>query len=278
MLRGEERLKEDRRHKRSLPRAGSSTRALVRPRVGAARRLPRVSDGVVAAAIVASLASVGCDERFSGDGAARRLPSDREGQAMVRLPAANSVVEESAERRSPPRRPKPAPAPDVGVGEGEADGEAGGDEGGERIFREAPEGTPAHIARVFRRLPLSIHDGPPLGGIGQSGVHVDKIWLGSRVNKNGCAGKSDGFSIAGGDEVNVCFRVVHGRMEEDVDVTWEKDGDLAQRRLGVTIPPLHAYRSRSYLVLRGEYVGAWKVRILSEDQVELASVTFTVVE
>lgn len=237
----------------------------------------------LASVLAASLGLFACADAGSGD-AARHLPSERDGQAMIRLPAASTAASHeptAAEHRSPPRRasrPRPASA-DV-HGQGEAGDDDAGDEaeGGERDIREVPEGTPPQIARVFRRLPLSIHDGPPLGGIGQSGVHVDKIWLGSRVGKNGCAGKSDGFSIAGGDEVNVCFRVVHGRMEEDVDVIWEKDGDLAQRRRGITIPPLHAYRSRSYLVLRGEYVGAWKVRILSSDQIELASATFTVVE
>ena len=72
--------------------------------------------------------------------------------------------------------------------------------------------------------------------------------------------------------------MVHGRVEEDVDVIWEKDGDLAQRRRGVTIPAAHAYRSRSYLALRGEYVGAWRVRIFSVDGVELATKTFKVVD
>lgn len=260
MSTGEKRLTGDRRHTRSPARA---------------------------AALVAALALIACADGGSSDGAAKRLPSDRGGQAMIRLPAASTAVDEptAAEHRSPPRRPaRPRPASiaspdDTGDDRDErADDDDDGDEAGDRNARAVPEGTPPQIARVFRRLPLSIHDGPPLAGIGQSGVHVDRIWLGSRAGKNGCIGKSDGFSIAGGDEVNVCFRVVHGRVEEDVDVIWEKDGDLAQRRRGITIPPLHAYRSRSYLVLRGEYVGAWKVRILSSDQVELASATFSVVE
>lgn len=144
--------------------------------------------------------------------------------------------------------------------------------------REPPADTPAKIAQVFRRLPVSVHDGPPLEGIGSSGIHIDRIWLGSKNTRQGCGGKDDNFSISGGDEVNVCFRVVHGRVEEDVDVIWEKDGDLAQRRRGVTIPAAHAYRSRSYLALRGEYVGAWRVRIFSVDGVELATKTFKVVD
>lgn len=216
---------------------------------------------------------------------------------MIRLPAAGSA---GAEERHAPTRAGPtrserrprgrgAGAEDAGSdpggddpGDADADGggRSPGDDGdAERgALREPPPGTPPAIARVFRRLPVSVSDGPPVAGIGASGIHVDKIWLGSRHDKQGCAGKSDGFSIRGRDEVNVCFRVVHGRGEEDVDVIWEKDGDLAQRRRGVTIPPLHAYRTRAYLVLRNEYVGAWRVRVYSEDGVELASSTFHVVE
>lgn len=217
---------------------------------------------------------------------------------MVRLPAAGTAgVQEAAIGQRRPSARRGGEAGEVAEGErgrrsrpgereevddevepGGAEGVEGEAEESREGLREPPPGTPPAIARVFRRLPLSVHDGPPVGGIGGSGIHVDKIWLGSRHGKQGCAGKADGFSIRGHDEVNVCFRVVHGRTGEDVDVIWEKDGDLAQRRRGVTIPPLHAYRTRAYLVLRNEYVGAWRVRVLSEDGVELASAAFNVVE
>ncbi len=141
-----------------------------------------------------------------------------------------------------------------------------------------PEGTPPHIARVFKRLPVSVRDGPPLGGIGASGIHVDQISLGSRYGRRGCTGKEDDFSIRGRDQVNVCFRVVHNRVDEAVTVVWEKDGDRVKRRRGIAIPGMHAYRSRAFLVLRSEYTARWTVRIYSEDGVELASTAFSVVE
>jgi hypothetical protein len=145
--------------------------------------------------------------------------------------------------------------------------------------RAVPEGTPSAIARVFRRLPVSVRDGPPIGGIGATGIHIDKIWLGDRYRKKrGCIGTADDFSIAAGAHVNVCFRVVHSRVDEDVTVVWEKDGDRVKRRRGVTIPGVHAYRSRSFLVLRREYTARWIVRIFSEDGVELASTSFTVID
>lgn len=143
--------------------------------------------------------------------------------------------------------------------------------------REVPPGTPAAIARVFQRLPVAIHDGPPLGGIGASGIHVDKIWLGTRYEKDGCDGETDSFSLARESQVNVCFRAVHSRVEESVEVEWVKDG-AAFRRRAVNIPDLHAYRSRAFLVLRREYIGAWEARVLSEDGVVLAATAFTVTE
>lgn len=143
--------------------------------------------------------------------------------------------------------------------------------------RAVPPGTSPAIARAFQRIPVAIHDGPPVGAIGGSGIHVDKIWLGERYERDGCAGDAERFSLARHDEVNVCFRVVHSRIEENVDVLWEKDGAPFRSR-GLTIPDLHAYRTRAYLALRKEYVGDWKARVLSADGIELASASFVVGE
>ena len=143
--------------------------------------------------------------------------------------------------------------------------------------RAVPPGTPVAIARVFQRLPVAIHDGPPLGGIGASGIHVDKIWLGTRYEKDGCTGETASFSLAHDSAVNVCFRAVHSRVEESVEVEWVKDGAPFRRR-AVNIPDLHAYRSRAYLVLRREYLGDWEARVLSADGVVLAAISFTVTE
>ena len=141
--------------------------------------------------------------------------------------------------------------------------------------REVPPGTPPAIAKVFQRLPVAIHDGPPVGGIGATGIHVDKIWLGTKYEKDGCAGEAAAFSLARDRQVNFCFRVVHTREEEMVEVEWVKDGALF-RRHAVKVADTHAYRTRAYLVLRGEYVGTWQTRVLSADGVVLASAQFSV--
>ncbi|HEY8375695.1 MAG TPA: DUF2914 domain-containing protein [Nannocystis sp.] len=143
--------------------------------------------------------------------------------------------------------------------------------------RVPPPGTPPAIARVFQRLPVAIQDQPPVGGIGATGIHVDKIWLGESYEREGCSGEAERFSLARHRQVNVCFRVVHSRVEESVEVLWEKDGEPFRRR-AVQIPDLHAYRTRAYLVLRREYIGSWRARVLSVDGVELAAKTFEVVE
>ena len=143
--------------------------------------------------------------------------------------------------------------------------------------RAVPPGTPPAVARVFQRLPVAIHDGPPIGGIGATGIHVDKIWLGTAYEKDGCADETANFSLARDSQVNVCFRVVHSREEESVEVEWIKDGAVFRRRT-VKVPELHAYRTRAYLVLRSEYIGAWQGRVRSADGAVLATVDFTVSE
>jgi hypothetical protein len=189
---------------------------------------------------------------------------------VVKLPAAHLGTEpiEPSTSNGPGTSTGPN---DVDVAEPEAAKPRSGDP------REVPPGTPAAIARVFQRLPVAIHDGPPLGGIGASGIHVDKIWLGTRYEKDGCDGETDSFSLARESQVNVCFRAVHSRVEESVEVEWVKDGAPFRRR-AVNIPDLHAYRSRAFLVLRREYIGAWEARVLSEDGVVLAATSFTVTE
>ncbi|MGB1016903.1 MAG: hypothetical protein ACPG4T_22375 [Nannocystaceae bacterium] len=141
--------------------------------------------------------------------------------------------------------------------------------------RTIPPNTPSEHARNFRRLPVSVHDGPPIGGIGKTGIHIDRVWLGNKYGRRGCSGIADNFPTAK-QQVNVCFRVVHHRQAEQVNVLWEQEGDITKRRRGVQIPAQHAYRSRAYLALRQEYIGRWTVRIFSEDEVELAATTFTV--
>jgi hypothetical protein len=148
---------------------------------------------------------------------------------------------------------------------------------GSPALRVAPPGTPAEVARVFEKLPISPTDGAPIGGIGASGIHVDKISMGTEYRGSECRARSDRFSITKRQRANVCFRVVHQRKDEEVRVLWQKDGGTV-RRSRVKVPSVHAYRTRAYLVLREEYAGRWTVRIMSTDGVELAARSFAVVE
>jgi len=143
--------------------------------------------------------------------------------------------------------------------------------------RTPPRGTPADVAAVFVKLPVSPADLPPVGGIGRSGIHVDRIEMGSTYDKGLCGGIPDKFSLAKLERVNVCLRVVHPREEETVSIVWQKKDLGTARRGKIAIKPLHAYRTRAYLVLRKEYVGDWTVRILSGEGVELAAHRFTIV-
>jgi hypothetical protein len=141
--------------------------------------------------------------------------------------------------------------------------------------REPPPGTPPEIAAVFRRLPVGPADRPPVGGIGATGIHVDHIAMGTETQGGTCRGRTDHFSVDGGDRAGVCVRVVHSREKEELQVLWQKHGG-STRRSKMVVLPMHAYRTRGYLVLRKEYIGDWTVRILSSDGVELARHDFTV--
>lgn len=142
--------------------------------------------------------------------------------------------------------------------------------------REPPPGTPPEIAAVFRRLPVGPADRPPVGGIGATGIHIDHIAMGSETQGATCRGREDDFSVSAGDRAGVCVRVVHAREKEELQVLWQKH-DGSTRRSKMVVLPMHAYRTRGYLVLRSEYIGDWTVRILSADDVELARHEFTVV-
>jgi hypothetical protein len=163
--------------------------------------------------------------------------------------------------------PAPAPEPDADAREIRGSGDP----------RAVPPDTPPANASAFRKLPVSPADLAPVGAVGNNGVHVDRIAMGAKFEKSRCEGRGDAFSAARDDRINVCFRVVHPRQKEELVVLWQKDGGT-MRRGKVVVKPAHAYRTRAYLILRREYVGTWKVRILDQDGVELASHPFKVVQ
>jgi hypothetical protein len=191
------------------------------------------------------------------------------------------------EPEEPPPAPEPAPdeGTDVEVGDtgdepAEAGDETSADEGEPpptaAAVREPPPGTSPDAAAAFRRIPVSAADKPPVGAIGESGIHVDEIEMGSAYDRSRCQGDANRFSLEKVERVNVCMRVVHQREREEITVLWEREGGT-MRRSKVVIKNAHAYRTRAFLVLRSEYAGSWTVRILSKDGVELASHAFEVV-
>ncbi len=148
---------------------------------------------------------------------------------------------------------------------------------GNRGVRTPPPGTPPEIAATFVRLPVSPADLPPVGGVGSSGIHVDRVEMGASYdNKTGCIGVEKRFSLAANEEINVCLRVVHPRQEEVMSIVWQKEDGSTARRGKIAVKPIHAYRTRAYLRLRAEYIGDWTVRITSPEGIELASHAFTI--
>lgn len=185
---------------------------------------------------------------------AQPLPSDDPGG----LPTSATAVGSGADSGVGPGTLPDAPS---GIGSGDP--------------REPPPGTPPEIAAVFRRLPVSPSDGPPIGGIGANGIHIDEMHVGSKVTGGTCSGLTKRFSVSV-DRVGICVRVVHPRERDELQVLWQKHGGTTRRSKMVVLPK-HAYRTRGYLKLRREYIGDWTVRILSSDGVELARHDFTIV-
>ncbi len=143
------------------------------------------------------------------------------------------------------------------------------------VARIAPPGTLEDNAKALRRLPHASSDRAPLGGIGPSGMHVDRIGMGTRIRDGACVGPTGRFSVADDHHAHVCFRVVHPRVVQRVVVRWERGGALV-RRMVVPIADSHAYRTRATLPLRRKFRGDWTVRIVSTDGIELASQSFSV--
>jgi|GEM_PF-2394635 len=135
--------------------------------------------------------------------------------------------------------------------------------------------TPAAGVAALKKLPKGSRDRPPLEGVGSSGIHVDRLDLGSSYDKGVCQGSNRSYAASSVKTVNVCFRAVHRRQTERVLVKWSKNGRLV-RRAWIVIPAAHAYRTRAGLRLRDSHVGNWTVSVESTDGIVLASGDFKV--
>ena len=142
--------------------------------------------------------------------------------------------------------------------------------------RTIPVGTSKTTAKVFAKIPLAPRDRAPIGHIAPSGLHVDRIALGTGYEANRCTGPSSRFPMDKVDEISVCLRAVHLRQGERLTVRWEREG-LLMRTTRLYIPPKHAYRTRAGLRLRPGYTGRWTVRIMTADgTTELAAAPFDI--
>lgn len=139
----------------------------------------------------------------------------------------------------------------------------------------APPGSPSAGVAALRKLPKSDRDRPPLRGVGVSGIHLDRLDLGSAYDNGVCQGSNRSYAASATKAVHVCFRAVHRRQTERVLVKWSKNGRLV-RRAWVVIPAAHAYRTRAGLRLRDSHVGSWTVTVESTDGIVLASGDFKV--
>ena len=144
-------------------------------------------------------------------------------------------------------------------------------------LREPPEGTSPEHAAALTRVPRSRRDRAPVGGVGDHGVHVDRIAVGPHREDELCRDQRSNLSIAADHAVQVCFRVVHERMPQRLVVHWERAGELV-RRTFLSVPAAHAYRTRVWMPLtgRGNVDGSWTVIVKTETGVELARESFAV--
>ncbi|TPV93664.1 MAG: DUF2914 domain-containing protein [Myxococcales bacterium FL481] len=132
-------------------------------------------------------------------------------------------------------------------------------------------------SRATAKLPVSPRDRAPIGPIGASGIHLDRLTLATQDAAGKCALSTSEF-VAGRDEwATVCFRIVHARQAERVTVLWEHNGQV-QRRARIHVPATHAHNTRARMRLWKKTIkpGTWTVRIVSDDNVELAMRTFEV--
>lgn len=139
-----------------------------------------------------------------------------------------------------------------------------------------PAGTPEANASAFIGLPLRTRDNPPVGGIGASGIHLDELAVGKGWVDSRCGQATSSFAAdVAGERVNVCFRVVHPKLEERVNVEWALGGKL-RTSTSVGVKSSHAYLTRAWLPVGPSRAGQWTATVKSEDGVVLGQVAFEI--
>lgn len=166
-----------------------------------------------------------------------------------------------------PPEPEPEPAPPPAPTAGKSDNP--------RDPSHVPAGTPAANAKAFAKLPVAKGDGPPIGGIGKNGIHIDTLEIGKGWHNSRCDQIGSTFTSGVDDKVNVCMRVIHPREDEELTIYWEHNGKLNQRSK-VVVKPIHAYLTRGWLPVTSERVGTWKASIKTADGTVLGEVSFEI--
>src|SRR5690606_29142910 len=138
-----------------------------------------------------------------------------------------------------------------------------------------PAGTPTANAKAFAKLPVAKGDGPPIGGIGLNGIHIDTLEIGKGWHNSKCDQIGNTFTAGVDDKVNVCMRVIHPREDEELTIEWEREGKLSQRSK-VIVKPIHAYLTRGWLPVTPERAGKWKASIKTADGTVLGEVQFEI--
>ncbi len=139
-----------------------------------------------------------------------------------------------------------------------------------------PAGTPDANAAAFTSLPLSKRDKAPVAGIGASGIHLDELVVGQGWLDSRCEQPRTSFDAnAAGERVNVCFRVVHPKLDERVSVEWSLGGKL-RTTTSVGVKASHAYLTRAWLPVGPSRAGAWTATVKSGDGVVLGEVAFEI--
>jgi hypothetical protein len=138
-----------------------------------------------------------------------------------------------------------------------------------------PAGTPAANAKAFAKLPVNKGDGPPIGGIGPDGIHIDALEVGKGWEKSRCDLVGNSFTAGVDEKVNVCMRVVHKRADDELTIYWEQDGKVAQRSK-VTVKAIPAYLTRGWLPVTKSRVGKWKAVVKASDGTVLGEASFEI--
>lgn len=139
-----------------------------------------------------------------------------------------------------------------------------------------PDETPEINVAAFTSLPVYKSDKAPVGGAGASGIHLDTLEVGKGWAASRCEELGGEFEVDVDSRVNVCFRVVHPRVDETVTVEWARDGKVRQT-IDVSVKPSHAYRTRAWLPVSAGRAGDWTATIKSEDGSVLGQIGFEIV-